>query len=201
MQAQKTNLKKEDPRYYTAKFSPEIIEVQEVSYISLQGSGEPGGEKYQDSVCAIFTLAYQLKSDYKKKGLDFSVPNLEATWWTESGEFYIDMPREQWLWKVMIRVPQFIAEDDFERAREMLVEEKRLHLAEGIELENSDEGRFVQILHKGPYEEVGSTYERLIGFAEENGLKVEIPYREIYLSDPSRTAPDKLRTIIRLPAR
>lgn len=200
MQAQKTNLKKEDARYYTAKLTPEIIDVQEVSYISIQGSGEPGGEKFQDSVSAIFSLAYQLKLDYKKKGIDFSVPNLEATWWTESGEFHIDLPRDQWLWKVMIRIPRFVSMDDFEIARDILVEEKRLHLAVDAELEEAREGKFVQILHQGPYEEVGAAYEKLIDFAGENGLRIEIPYREIYLSDPSRTAPDRLRTIIRIPA-
>lgn len=199
MQAQKTNLKKEDSKYYTARTAPEMIDIQEVSYISLEGEGEPGGENFQNSVSAIFSLAYELKFDYKKEGMDFSVPSLEAKWWTDSEVTYKELPPDQWKWKVMIRMPEFVRKKNFEEAKKSLVEKKRLHLVEGVRLEAGGEGRHMQILHVGPYDKIGKAYERLTSFAEENGVTIDYPSHEIYLSDPSRTAPDRLKTIVRIP--
>ena len=197
--SQKTVLKKEDREYYTARAEPEIIYLQEALFITLEGSGEPGGKLYQSSINAIFSLAYQLKFDHKKKGSDFSVPSLETLWWTDSGDSSTELPREEWRWKVMVRVPNFVTGVSVESAKESVIKKKGLGEIGDARLEKMSEGRCAQILHVGPYEKVGMSYEKISKYIEDKGLKVNGAYHEIYLSDPSRTAPEKIKTIIRIP--
>lgn len=197
----KTVLKKEDPKYYRGKLRPEILEFDEVFYVTIEGSGEPGGEMFQKGTNELFTLAYQIKFSSRAAGRDFTVSNLETLWWTESGEFDPEKKPEEWRWKVMIRLPDFVGPEDVENAKKEAMQKKNLPDLEKAEYEIMKEGKCVQVMHIGPYDEEGRTYNLLMEFVDQNGLKLNGLFHEIYLSDPSRTSPENLKTIIRLPVR
>ena len=201
MQDGKIVLKKEDRKYYTAEKDPEILEFGEASYITLEGKGEPGGELFQSHINVLFTLAYQLKNAYKAMGHDFSMSSLEALWWAKSGKITEEAPPEEWTWKVMIRVPDYVSPDEVQKARNKSMEKKGMPALQLVEHEKMSEGKCAQILHVGPYEKEGETYGKLMKFISEEGLEINGLFHEIYLSDPSRTPPEKYRTIIRLPVK
>ncbi len=199
MPQQKTVLKKEDRKYYAARPDPEMIELQEVYFITIEGEGKPGSEKFQESINAIFSLAYRLKFDHKAAGSDFSAPNLEALWWKASGRLEAGISQEDWRWKLIIRVPGFVTSESVEQAKKIEADRKGRIASANARLERMEEGKCAQILHIGRYEDAGRSYGKLKDFIEANGMKENGAYHEIYLSDPSKTAPGKLTTIIRIP--
>ena len=194
----KIDLKRELKRFYTAKGEPEIVEVPAGRFLTIMGRGAPGDETYQRALKALHSTAYALKSIAKSRGQDFVVMPLEGQWWWDRPTAE-PPPREEWNWKMMIRVPDFITEEMVETAKREALRRRGIEEIEGISLELFNECLSAQMLHIGPYSEETSTIRRLHSFIAEKGYKMRGHHHEIYLSDPRRTQPERLKTILRQP--
>lgn len=199
MQKGKLDIVAMDRRYYTAGKEPEIIQFGEMPYLSLEGIGAPGGDLYQQRIGELFTFAYQLKKISGSSGNDFKVPKLECIWSVAAGRDFSRVPMDEWHWKLLIRVPDYISEGEMSITMDSVRKNSRVSNPEGIRIEHISEGEMVQIMHTGPYDKVGESYEKIFAFMKTRKLADTGRYHEIYLSDPSRTAPEKLKTIVRLP--
>lgn len=198
---QKLDLKRELRRFYSAKMDPAIIDVPLGKFLAIEGQGEPGGEAYQKGLEALFTAAYTLKFQSKAQGRDFTVMGLEGLWWWDPpASSPEEVPRDEWRWKSLMRQPDFITAEMVEEAKAAAKERgKGGELLDQIVLEEFHEGLSAQILHIGPYSEERRSIEKMDSFIEENGYRMRGRHHEIYLSDPRRVAPEKLKTIIRHP--
>ena len=196
----KLDLRKELRRYYTAKKRPEMIDVPEGRFLTILGKGDPNGEEYQQAMVALYGVSYTLKFDRKAKSRDYNVMHLEGLWWVDGGVFDLNdpAPREQWRWKSMIRQPDFVTGEMVEEIRPS-VREKRGAMVDQVKLESFHEGLSAQVMHVGPYSEEGPTIQLLHDYITELGYRMRGDHHEIYLSDPRRSKPEKLKTIIRHP--
>jgi hypothetical protein len=146
-------------------------------------------------------VAYGIKFLFKAQDLDFTVPKMEAFWFVEGGaemqKEFANTPRKQWCWKIMIRMPDFVDSDHFDRAVENAKHKKPEKEFDKVKFELINEGGCAQILHLGSYEAEAPTIEKIHRFITDNGCEISGYHKEIYLSDPRRTAEEKLKTIIR----
>jgi hypothetical protein len=197
----KLDLRKKLKAYYTAKNKPEIIDVPPGKFLAIIGKGEPGGEAYSAALQSLYGLSYTLKFKSKADGLDFTVMALEGLWWWDDPSIF-DLenapPREEWNWKSMIRQPDFVTDEMLEEIRPE-VKEKRGPAVDDVVLEAFHEGLSAQIMHRGPYSEEGPTVMKLHEFIMEEDYRMRGHHHEIYLSDPSRSKPENIKTIIRQP--
>lgn len=193
----KLDLVKEYKSYYSARLKPEVIEFDEAYYITISGRGEPGGGEFKAKVSALYTVAYTIKNLMKHSGRDFVVPKLEGFWWVESDKPYYEVPRNEWYWKLLIRMPEYITPAIVEEAK--IKAAKKPSLVSAVKFERIHLGKCVQILHIGPYSTEPESIAEMHKLMEERGLKPRGYHHEIYLSDPRRTPPEKLKTILRQP--
>lgn len=128
MATTKLDLKKEHRTYYKAKPSPEVVEFGEIPFLTTEGKGEPGGKEFTSKVEALYPLAYGVKNLCKKQGKDFVVPKLEGLWWVESDKPALEVPREEWLWKLLIRMPEFVTLEIVEKAKVQVIKNKGTEL-------------------------------------------------------------------------
>ena len=124
----KLDLVKEYKTYYTTKTNPELVEFNEIPFLTIAGKGEPGGEEFTSKVEALYSLAYGVKNIYKNQGKDFAVPKLEGLWWVNSDKAAWEVSRKEWQWKLLIRLPDFVTLEAFEKTREEVFKKKRLEL-------------------------------------------------------------------------
>ncbi len=197
----KLNLTKEYKPYYTAKTTPEIIEVEEAQFLTIQGKGAPQGDEFMAKLGALYPLAYGIKMLMKKEGKDFAVAKLEGLWWTESNKPFMEVSREEWHWKLLIRQPEFVTQEIFEKAKNEVVKNKGIELTNEVKFEKIKEDKCVQVLHIGPYSAETESWEKIIKLMKEKNLVENGLHHEIYLSDPRKVAPEKMRTILRQPVK
>tara|TARA_Y100000310_G_C20623124_1_gene784397 strand:+ start:133 stop:735 length:603 start_codon:yes stop_codon:yes gene_type:complete len=197
--AEKLNLVKEYKEYYTAKDSPKITEFGQISYLTIEGQGEPAGKAFTNVLEALYPLAYSIKKVYKNQGKDFAVPKLEGLWWVKSNKPALEVPRDEWYWKLLIRMPNFISKKIVEQAKKDVFNKKGLELIKKINLETLNEGKSVQIMHTGPYSKEQKTIQTIKDFIKQNNFTENGLHHEIYLSDPRKTKPEQLKTILRQP--
>ena len=187
--------------YYTAKTTPEIVDVEGGYFLTIEGRGAPEGEEFQSKIGALYALAYGIKMLMKKEGRDFTVAKLEGLWWVDSDRHYLEVPREEWRWRLLIRQPEFVTHEIVQRAKEEVLERKGLDLVKEIKVEEIAEGRCVQILHVGPYSTEPESLAKLYELMEAEGFTFNGFHHEIYLSDPRKTPAERLRTILRQPVK
>lgn len=197
----KIDLTKEDKNYYTAKTNPQIVEFPKISYLAIEGKGEPAGKAFTEAVQALYPLAYGAKSLCKKDGKDFAVAKLEGLWWVKSNKPTLEIPREDWYWKLLIRLPDFVTPEIVGRAKQEVMKKKGIDLLKEIKFERITEGKCIQVLHIGPYSTEPETIERMRKMMKENNLTENGFHHEIYLSDPRKTPPQKMKTILRQPVK
>jgi len=187
--------------YITPK-KPLLVNIQPARYLTFTGRGEPGGEAFQSATAALYNVAFTVKMARKFAGQDYTVCKLEGVWWADDPtQCFAAQPRETWNWKLMIRVPSFVEERDLKVAVEKLLAKGKPREIGDVKLEVLDEGTCLQILHVGPYDQESAAVLHLSAFAHQNGLEFHGLHHEIYLSDPRRVAPVKLKTILRIPVR
>ena len=205
------DFKKEFKEFYLPKNRPEIITVPKMNYIAVRGNGNPNEEDgaYKKALEVLYAVSYTLKmsykSDYKIEGFfEYVVPPLEGFWW-QDGKNGIDYSeKSKFNWISVIRLPDFIKKENFGWAVDTASKKKKIDcgIAEFISI---DEGLCVQIMHNGPYDDEPATIKLMDDFIHENGYENDINevrlHHEIYLSDPRKTAPEKLKTVIRHPIR
>lgn len=186
---------------YIAPRSPALVTIGAARYLTVAGRGAPNSPAFGAAVGSLYGIAYTIKMAKKAGGRDFTVAKLEGLWWGgRHGRLLIDSPVKSWRWKVMIRVPRFVATKDLAAARRTLAARGR-PLGAPVRLETLREGRCVQVLHRGPYRSEHPTIAAMVAFARGRGLRPRGRHHEIYLSDPRRVAPARLRTILRQPVR
>ena len=196
----KTDLKKELKPLYTASAQPTLVTGWPLQYLMFNGYGDPDANPdFQAGVEALYTASYTLKSRLKQElELDWVVPPLEGLWWMLLADFDLER-RDDWRWTVMLPQPAEVTRELLDQAVAAAKKQKPLPALEKLRLELYDEGQAAQILHVGPYSEERATVERLHAFIQAKGFHLCGKHHEIYLSDPRRTAPEKLRTILRQP--
>ncbi len=206
--AAKLDLKKVLKEFYrpSAK-EPVLVEVPPFGYLMVDGEGDPNSsEAFQAAMGALFTVGYTLKFMLKKDPEaatpDFAVMPPEALWWnTEQGLLDPD-DKSVWRWTLMMLQPEFVTPEMVARAKaEARARKGDLPKLDDLRYERYEEGLSVQIMHVGPYDAEGPTIERLHAFARAQGCELHGKHHEIYLGDPRRTTPEKLKTVVRQPVR
>lgn len=199
--AGKTDLKKELKYLFAPGRAPRIVDVPPLRYLMIDGKGAPEGQAFQAAVESLYSAAYTLKFMLKAgRRQDFVVPPLEALWWADDMRAFDDNRREEWQWTVMIMQPDAVTSADLTAAlSELKGKKKRTPVHDRLRLAALEEGRAVQIMHIRPYGEEGPVIAALHAFAEAQGYGLRARHHEIYLSDPRRTAPEKLKTVLRQP--
>lgn len=197
---EKLDLYKKHKSDYVTPKTPQLVTIKPANYLTIAGKGEPGGEAFQAKLGGLYGAAYTLKFTSKALGRDYGVCKLEGLWWgrRKIGDFSKE-PMSTWNWKLVIRTPDFLKKKDLAEAVKALKEKGKSPEVAEVELETLKEGRCVQVLHVGPYSEEGRSMAAMSSFVAENGLKFNGIHHEIYLSDPRRVAPERLKTILRMP--
>ena len=200
---QKIDFKKRLGALYSAPAkSPVIVEVPEMNFIMIDGSGDPNTSKeFQGAVEAVFSVSYTLKFMIKKGPLaiDYGVLPLEGAWWADDMTAFTAGDKASWKWTLMVMQPEYVTAELFEQALVQARKKKNLPALDRLRLEAFHEGLSAQLLHVGPFSAEGPAVERLHHYIEQNGYRRRGKHREIYLSDLRRANPEKLRTIIRQP--
>lgn len=188
---------------YVAPKRPAVVATRPGRYLTIDGQGEPGGGEFREKVAALYAMAFTIKMGRKRLGQDYKVAGLEGLWWVSgrAGRAGLARPRREWRWKLLIRVPDFVRRPCLVGAARMLKEKGKGEAVLAVNLETIAEGRCIQALHVGPYATEATTLAAMEALARALGLKLTGRHHEIYLSDPARTKPEKLRTILRHPVR
>jgi len=198
---QKIDLKKTHKNLFSARQVPKFVDVPPLRYFMVDGEGAPAGDMFQEAIQALYSTAYTLKFALKKAGrMDFVVAPLEALWWSDDPRAFDENLRDQWRWTALIMQPEHVEDTDL---RDTLAELWRKGIRnpahDRLRLDSLEEGRAAQLLYVGPYDGMGSSVTELNMFAAAEGYQPNGRHHDIYLSDPRRTAPEKLKTILRQP--
>ena len=185
---------------YITPRKPVLLDIQPAKYLSIAGAGRAGGPDFQTKVGALYAAAFTMKFASKSAGRDYSVCKLEAIYWTDPGRGFADTPLDQWHWDLIIRVPDFVGAASLRATCAKLAAKQVPHCDE-LALKTLREGRCVQMLHVGPYDREPESIGKMSALAQAEGCEFADTHHEIYLSDPRRVAPEKLRTILRIPVR
>jgi len=201
----KVDYKKELKQLYAAKVGkPVVVQVPKMNFIMIDGKGDPNtSQEYIDAIQTLYPVAYTIKFTSKLKyGNDFGVLPLEGLWWTENMADFSSKDKSNWLWTAMIMQPEVVTEDIYNQAVQQVREKKSPKSLDKLRFVSYDEGRAAQVMYVGSYSDEGPTIQELHKFIKEQGGKLDAinkHHHEIYLGDPRRTAPEKLKTIIRQP--
>jgi hypothetical protein len=182
-------------RYYSASAEPELVEIAPVRVVTIDGQGEPGGPEHLQAIEGLFAVVAELGEVGSDHGIPAPSP-LEGLWWVDGERPALEVPREEWRWRLLLRVPESVDEDSVARAR------KRAD-APGVDrvgLDELAEGLCVQALHVGPYEDEPQTLAAMEAEMRRHGLVMNGRHHEIYLTDLSGPA-EEARTILRHPVR
>ncbi|HKZ30334.1 MAG TPA: GyrI-like domain-containing protein [Acidimicrobiia bacterium] len=195
------DFKKKHRALYTApKDTPVIVEVPPLQYVMVDGSGNPNtSPRFQECMSGLYPMAYTLRFAIKaEEQVAYSVMPLQGLWWLPGDEFDFSV-KDRWIWTLMIMQPDYVTADRFEAARKSVKKKDPLTVFDELRLEVYDEGLSAQIMHIGPYADEAPTIEKLHAFIRNNGHARRGKHHEIYVGDPNRSAPEKLKTIIRQP--
>jgi hypothetical protein len=196
---EKLELFKGNPEY-AAKPKPALVKTGPAAYLAVDGVGSPDGAAFGEAIGALYGTAFTIKMTRKFAGLgDYAVSRLEALWPDMNGE--PGAHKTQWKWTVMIRTPEFVTPADLTRAADVLTKRGKGDGVSKVRLMRLNEGLCVQALHVGPYDQECKTIAAMKDFAGQHGLHFAGAHHEIYLSDPRRVEPAKLKTILREPVR
>lgn len=203
------DFKKEYKSYYLPGNKPQIINIPKTDYLAVYGSGDPNLEdgEYKRAIASLYGIAYTIKmskkTEYKMKGyFDFTVPPLEGLWWQDGSETIDYTLKDSFNWIALLRLPEFVTKQEFDWAVKEATEKKKQDFS-NVKYLSIEEGLCVQCMHTGPYDNEPATVDLMNRFIEESGYESDISasrrHHEIYLSDPRKTNPDRMKTVIRHP--
>ncbi|WP_224389284.1 GyrI-like domain-containing protein [Pseudonocardia sp. ICBG1293] len=196
------DLKRELPCYAARRDTPELVDVPDMRFLMIDGHGDPNTPVYTDAVGALYPVAYACKfASRRELGRDHVVMPLEGLWWAEDMDaFTLARDKSRWSWTMMIMIPDWVPEAMVDDAVATVRRRKAPQRIDDVRFATLSEGRCVQALHVGPYDDEAPLLHRIhTEFVPEHGLRMTGRHHEIYLGDPRRTAPDMLRTILRQP--
>ena len=201
--------KKEYKEFYMPPKKPVIEHIPPMNYVAVRGQGNPNSEDgdYKKSIGMLYAISYTIKMSklgkHKLDGyFDYVVPPLEGLWWLKDGKLFNYSRKDEFCWISMIRLPDFVKKADFDWAVSEATIKKNMNLS-SAEFFTLDEGLCVQCMHIGSYDNEPTTVNSMRTYANEQGYEFDLSgtrlHHEIYLSDPRKCAPDKLKTVIRIP--
>ena len=202
MTVTRVDLRRELRELYSATTSPVLVDVPDLPFLMIDGHGDPNtAPAYADAVQALYSVAYAVRFALKKgpAAVDAPVMPLEGQWWTDDMATFSTEDKSNWDWRLMIVLPGQATTEVVEEARARTAEKKGLEAIGRVRFERYAEGPAAQVLHVGPYSAEGPTVAALHAFIAEQGCRLSGKHHEIYLGDPRRAAPEKLRTIVRQP--
>ena len=180
-----------------------IVDVPKMNFAMVDGKGAPGNAEFVAATEALYSVAYTLKFMIKKgdakSAVDYGVPPLEGLWWADDITAFKKNKRDEWKWTLMIMQPVFITKTLFKEAVAKAKEKKGLPAIDAVRLESFAEGKAAQIMHIGPYADEAPNIEKIHTFIDENGYGLTGKHHEIYLSDPRKAKPEKMKTVLRQP--
>ena len=201
--------KKEYKEFYMPPKKPVIEHIPPMNYVAVRGQGNPNSEDggYKKSIGMLYAISYTIKMSklgkHKLDGyFDYVVPPLEGLWWLKDGKLFNYSRKDEFCWISMIRLPDFVKKADFDWAVSEATIKKNMNLS-SAEFFTLDEGLCVQCMHIGSYDNEPTTVNSMRTYANEQGYEFDLSgtrlHHEIYLSDPRKCAPEKLKTVIRIP--
>ena len=205
------DFKKEYKEFYLAKNEPQIVLVPPMNYVAVRGTGDPNeeGGAYKAAIAVLYAVSYTIKmsklGDHRIDGYyDFVVPPLEGFWWQDGVQGVDYTSKSSFHWISVIRLPDFVTQEDFDWAVAEATRKKKLDCSIA-EFMTIDEGKCVQIMHIGPYDDEPATVAVMDQYLAENGYENDFSltrmHHEIYLSDARKIAPEKWKTVIRHPVK
>ena len=195
-----TDLRRAHPELWRAPDVPERRTVPPVQYLMVDGAGDPNTSGYADAVGTLYAVSYALRFAVKAAGgVPWTVMPLEGLWWAQDMDRFSTDRREDWLWTMLIAQPPVVTDALLADAVASAVRKGKAPAASGIRLETLDEGDVVQVMHHGPYADEGPTIAALHAWIADAGLALSGKHHEVYLTDPRRATPEKMRTILRQP--
>ena len=178
----------------------QTVTVPKMNFIMIDGTGNPNNRAYQQAVEALYTLSYTLKFTIKKEsGVEYSVMPLEGLWWAQDMPDFQKGNKDNWQWTAMIMQPEYVTEKLFRSAVDKVKADKNPPALSEARFEAFDEGLCAQIMYIGPYAEEGPIISRIHEFIADSRYQLRGKHHEIYLGDPRRSKPEKLKTILRQP--
>lgn len=196
--------KKVEKSFYLPGEKPEKIVVPKFKFITIEGEGDPNGPEFSDRVEALYSISYAIRM-MPKKGIipegyfEYTVYPLEGLWdLSEAGREKESLDKSELVYNIMIRQPEFVTEEVFDLALEIAKKKGNLKFLDELKLQNIEDGPCVQMMHIGSYDGEKKSFAKLKAYMADNGLRLKtMVHREIYLSDPRKSEPDKLRTVLR----
>lgn len=186
----------------------EMVDVPPMAFLMIDGAGDPNtSEEYSDAVSSLYALAYGIRAISKAAGTIYTVMPLEGLWWWEDMDAHAEgfsltaRDKADFLWTMMILQPEHISAEMVEEARDIVRKKKNPPCLDSIRFETYHEGEAGQIMHIGAYADEGPTIQRLHTHLQEQGYSLTGKHHEIYLSNPDRVEPARLKTVIRQPVR
>lgn len=196
--------RKQEKNLYMPKQRPELITVPEQKFFMIEGKGNPNSEEFSKRIEVLYSLAYAIrmmpKQGYNPKGyFEYTVYPLEGLWdLTEEGRRLDILDKDELLYTIMIRQPDFVTKEIVDRAFESVRKKKPNPLLDEVSFDTIKDGLSVQMLHIGSYDDEPQSFKKMIEFIEENHLEIAtLRHREIYLSDARKVEPTKLKTVLR----
>lgn len=195
------DLRKVHKAHYTAASEPAVVDVPPRRYLMIRGEGDPNtSQDYRDALETLYPIAYALRKVVKEAhGIAYTVMPLEGLWWVEDGDPLSFQDKSNWQWLLMICQPDEVTTTIANQVISDVGSAKGLAAEDRVRLDDFGDGLSAQILHVGPYAEEQPTIERLHHYIETEGFGFRGRHHEIYLSDARRSAPARLKTIIRQP--
>lgn len=196
--------RKHEKNIYLPKDKPELVTIPEQKFFMITGKGNPNGDEFAEKLKVLYSLSYAIrmmpKGGYTPDGyVEYTVYPLEGIWsLTEEGQKLDYLNKDEFLYTIMIRQPDFVTEEIAERAFENVRKKKPHPLLKDVTFSKMEDGLSVQILHKGPYDDEPQSFAKMQEFIMNNDLeRTSFDHREIYLSDARKVEPAKLKTVLR----
>ncbi len=202
---EKIDFKKRFKKLYNPSAKEVVVaDIPEMNLLMVDGIGDPNkAPEFKEAIEALYSVSYTLKFMLKKgkTAVDYVVMPLEGLWWADDMSDFKAGKKERWKWTLMIMQPDFVTDEMVKKAIEEAGKKKQLAAIAKIRFETLHEGLCAQIMHIGPYSSEAPTIQKIHDYMKENGYTFAGKHHEIYLSDPRKTAPEKLKTVIRQPIR
>ena len=198
----KLDFRRELGDLYDARDVPALIEVPPIRFLMVDGHGDPNGSKtFHQAVEALNAVAYALRFRVRAlpDGVDFEVMPLEGLWWIPNARVWDFDDKSDWDWTLMLAQPDIVTTELVAEAMETVRTRRKLAALADVRYERFEEGTCAQLLHRGPFSAERPSLERLYDFVKRQGSMPVGKHHEVYLTDPQRTAPERMRTIIRQP--
>ncbi len=196
--------RKHEKELYIPKEKPELVDVPPMNLITISGKGDPNQQDFADRIGALYPIAYAIRmmprNGFTPEGyFEYTVYPLEGVWdLTEEGRKKETLVKDDLVYTIMIRQPDFVTREVFERAVEIAKKKKNNPLFDEVRFETIKDGLSVQMMHVGPFDEEHRTFEKMKEYISENNLKLKtLVHREIYISDIRKTEQEKLKTVLR----